>query len=202
MENEFVLTPTRTTCVLLFLTGLNTIDGTSVVNSTTRIILPENINLVYFGIKYTELYLQPNGILAFDPRAKYDPHRNYSDPLKYWQASDDHPFIAPHLFEKKPSISSWMTFDIYLRSNQSNEAFLDHLGVVIDKSFVGVHSTSLTFAVSVEWHTEESLCNNMETCQNANTSVVLATDGHLTFAMLEVPNTNLSVQYQVRPQNR
>lgn len=196
MENEFVLIPTRTTCVLLFLTGLNTIDGTSVVNSTTRIILPENINLVYFGIKYTELYLQPNGILAFDPRAKYDPHRNYSDPLKYWQASDDHPFIAPLLFEKKPSISSWMTFDIYLRSNQSNEAFLDHLGVVIDKSFVGVHSTSLTFAVSVEWHTEESLCNNMETCQNANTSLVLATDGHLTFAMLEVPNTNLSVQYQ------
>lgn len=58
-----------------------------------------------------------------------------------------------------------MTFDIYLRSNQSNEAFLDHLGVVIDKSFVGVHSTSLTFAVSVEWHTEESLCNDMETCQ-------------------------------------
>lgn len=43
--------------------GLNTIDGTSVVNSTTRIILPENINLVYFGIKYTELYVSLKGIL-------------------------------------------------------------------------------------------------------------------------------------------
>lgn len=58
-----------------------------------------------------------------------------------------------------------MTCDIYLRSNQSKEAFLDHLGVVIDKSFVGVQSTALTFAVSVEWRTEESFCNNMETCQ-------------------------------------
>ena len=134
-----------------------------------------------------------------------------------------------------------MRFKIYQISNESSRVFLDQLNDVIDKSFVGVQSTSLTFALSVTWHTEDSSCMDTSMCQviicsfylypilllffelfyysnilrsrryynhliffqimqNTNSSLVLATDGQLTFAMisLEFSEVPLNFIYQVR----
>nr|XP_022322854.1 uncharacterized protein LOC111124293 [Crassostrea virginica] len=192
MENRILHS---TFLVELILMGLNTVRGDTEINSTIHIILPENTNLVYFGVRYTDIYLQPAGILAFDPKAQYNPRRNYSDPFKPWVVSDDYPQMAPLLFNKGNSSSTSMRFKIYQISNESSRVFLDQLNDVIDKSFVGVQSTSLTFALSVTWRIEDSSCMDTSMCQNTNSSLVLATDGQLTFAMVSLEFSEIPMKF-------
>lgn len=113
---------------------------------------------------FNSFQLLPEGMLAFDSRARYNPDRNYSNSLKSWKASDDYPFIVPLLFEKKNKTTS-IEYHIHLSSNKSSKTFLSNLDDIISRSFVGIQSASVTLAISVMWNTKEVSCQDREICQ-------------------------------------